>query len=67
MNRREVANEGEPGPQRQRRPEPVFGRLAREFARRHRLRIEAHARQAVASTLRSIHMNISVYTVCGQA
>ena len=62
MNRGEVADKGEPGPQRQRHPKSVFCRLEPELARRHRLLIEPHARPAVAFDLAlDPHENLGIH------
>ena len=50
-DRREITDEGEPGPQSQRNPDAMLGRLESELARGHRLGIELHARISAAFDL----------------
>src|SRR5690606_34604473 len=47
-DRREIADEGDPGPQRHRDPQEMLGSLARELRGAHRRAIELHALRAVA-------------------
>jgi hypothetical protein len=50
-DRREVADEGESGPERQQRPRPVLGRAQPELPRAHRRRIELDSGVALAFDL----------------
>ena len=60
-DRREVADEGEPGPQSDRDPRGVLGALQRQLARRHRILVELHAFRAIALDLAlDPHENLGV-------